>query len=89
LQDPGSAVAKACQWRAAVLAALCSDSLGAVAEALKEKGPPRSWQFKQQHAGISSKYGMPNRYLYGCITPQRTSFANTLQQQHECIHVGW
>ncbi|WIA13678.1 hypothetical protein OEZ85_007238 [Tetradesmus obliquus] len=55
LQDPATAVAKACQWRAAVLAALCSDSLGAVAEALKEKGPPRSWQFKQQQAGLSSQ----------------------------------
>jgi hypothetical protein len=60
LQDPVSAVAKACQWRAAVLAALCSDSLGAVAEALKEKGPPRSWQFKQHHAGVNSKYGISN-----------------------------
>jgi hypothetical protein len=65
LQDPESAVAKACQWRAAVLAALCSDSLGAVAEALKEKGPPRSWQFKQQHAGVSSKYGiLHNRFTW-------------------------
>lgn len=46
MQDYDTAVLKACQWRAAVLAELCNDSLGVVAEALKHRGPTHSWQFK-------------------------------------------
>jgi hypothetical protein len=48
LQDPDSSVAKACQWRAGVLAALCADSLGVVAEAIKQRSSgQQQWQFRQ------------------------------------------
>jgi hypothetical protein len=47
LQDPSTALTKACQWRAATLGALCAESLGVVAEAVKRQGSESCWQFRQ------------------------------------------
>jgi hypothetical protein len=57
LQDPGSALPKACQWRAATLGALCADSLGVVAEALKQRGGTQCWQFRQLTRNLTGGVG--------------------------------
>jgi hypothetical protein len=44
---------RACKWRAATLAALCAESLGNVAEMLRQKGPPAGWQFQELHRNLT------------------------------------
>lgn len=56
MQDPNSAVSKACQWRAATLGALCADSLGVVAEALKQRGSGSCWQFRQLARNLTGRW---------------------------------
>lgn len=58
MQDPKSAVMKACQWRAAALAEMCNESLGVVAEALKQKGPPGNWQFAELDSHLTGSGSM-------------------------------
>lgn len=64
MQEPDTAVVKACQWRAAALAAMCSESLGVVAEALKQKGSPSSWQFRQLNRNLTGIRDTIDAYMH-------------------------
>lgn len=55
VQEPSTAVTKACEWRAALLGALCAESLGVVAEALKQRGSGSCWQFRQLARNLTGK----------------------------------
>jgi hypothetical protein len=85
LQDPSSAVARACQWRAAALSSLCADSITVVAAALQQRGVPagpaaeqHTWQFRQLARNLTGGLA--------CACQPLPVPAHTAAQQHRRTH---